>query len=232
MSIQQIVLMNPGTTTVTLNTLTLSESGASSTGITSLSLVANGAILETVNVAGGATTFNLTSSNSVPAGNGAVTYQVTANFSNNAPTGNYSFSITNGSATNGQAVNLVNLPVAGAVVTMTTVTSTPSNTPENTWTATATASGNQLLVVYPNPATGGTVSVLPASYTGVSDVQVQIFTIAFRMVQQETYPSVPPGMAVKVSLTDKGGVPLANGLYYLVVTVNGHRSIGKLLIVQ
>jgi hypothetical protein len=87
-------------------------------------------------------------------------------------------------------------------------------------------------VVYPNPVTGPTVNVLPPAYSGISNVQVEIFTIAFRKVQDESFLSVPPGMAVTVELTDKSGSPLADGLYYLVVIVDGHRSIGKLLIIR
>lgn len=157
-----------------------------------------------------------------------------ASFSNSATAGNYSFSITGGVGTNGQPVLFNPLPVTGATVTIVLATPTPTSTIGFTLTATPTASpkGNNGVAVYPNPATGPAVSVLPPAYSGVSDVQVEIFTLAFRMVQDETFHSVPSGMPVTVELTDKSGAPLANGLYYIVVTVDGHRSVGKLLLIR
>lgn len=74
--------------------------------------------------------------------------------------------------------------------------------------------------------------MLPPVYPGVSNVEVEIFTTAFRKVQAETFPSVPPGVAVIVELKDKWGMPLADGLYYMVVTVDGKRSIVKFLILR
>jgi hypothetical protein len=88
------------------------------------------------------------------------------------------------------------------------------------------------VVIYPNPVTGPTVNVLPPAYLGVSDVQVEIFTIAFREVQNEIFRSIPSGVAVKVELIDRQGAPLADGIYYIVVIVDGHRSIGKLLVIR
>jgi hypothetical protein len=74
------------------------------------------------------------------------------------------------------------------------------------------------------------VSLLPPPYPGVSDVTVKIFTIAFRKVQETTFPQVPSGTAVTLALTDRWGTPLANGLYYLVVQTSTGKSVGKLLI--
>lgn len=79
---------------------------------------------------------------------------------------------------------------------------------------------------------GPTVNVLPPAYTGVSNVEVEIFTTAFRKVQEETFPNVPSGTEVTVQLTDRWGMPLANGLYYVVVIVDGRRSFAKLLILH
>jgi hypothetical protein len=107
---------------------------------------------------------------------------------------------------------------------------TPTNTLANTEIPTATPSGNKSVVIYPNPVTGSSVNVLPPAYSGVANVQVEIFTIAFRLVQNETFYNIQGGTPVRVELTDKKGIAFADGIYYLVVTVNGHRSIGKLLI--
>jgi len=76
------------------------------------------------------------------------------------------------------------------------------------------------------------VSILPSPYSGTSDIRVEIFTTAFRKVRDTTFPSVPSGVAVQVNLTDGWGRPLASGIYYVVVIVDGQRSIGKLLILR
>jgi hypothetical protein len=88
------------------------------------------------------------------------------------------------------------------------------------------------VVIYPNPAPGQSVYVLPPAYQGIEDVRIEIFTEAFRKILDKTYPSVPSGAAVTVELKDKWGAPLANGLYYVVVIIDGHRFIAKLLILR
>ena len=86
--------------------------------------------------------------------------------------------------------------------------------------------------MYPNPAKGDTVNVLPPAHAGMEDVRVEIFTSGFRKVQDEVFPSVPPGVAVTVELKDRWGRTLADGLYYILVAVNGKRSFAKLLILH
>jgi hypothetical protein len=66
----------------------------------------------------------------------------------------------------------------------------------------------------------------------MADVRVEIFTSAFRMVQDEFFASVPPGVAVTVELKDKWGRTLADGLYYIRVTVNGKSYFAKLLVLH
>jgi hypothetical protein len=62
-------------------------------------------------------------------------------------------------------------------------------------------------------------------------VHIQIFTVAFRKVVDETLPDVPAGTSrVPVPLVDRDGKPLANGLYYVVITANGKHWVLKLLI--
>jgi hypothetical protein len=63
-------------------------------------------------------------------------------------------------------------------------------------------------------------------------VRVEIFTVNFRKVKDETYYGIPAGTAVTVDLTGWGGHFLANGLYYVVVTTNSGKTIGKLLILK
>jgi hypothetical protein len=86
--------------------------------------------------------------------------------------------------------------------------------------------------IYPNPVMGPVVNILPAPYSGTSSVQAKIYTLAFRMVLDETFPPVPSGTVVTVTLTDRGGNPLSNGLYYVVVTTKGGKAVGKMLVLR
>ena len=86
--------------------------------------------------------------------------------------------------------------------------------------------------IYPNPATGPTVQILPPPYVGIQTVRVEIYTLAFRKVQDHSYGPMAPGTPITIQLTGPSGNPLANGVYYVVVTVNGHRAVGKLLILR
>lgn len=66
-----------------------------------------------------------------------------------------------------------------------------------------------------------------------SDLTVGIFTIAFRKVQEKTFLAVGPGLTdLTLPLTDKVGIPLANGVYYVVLETGTERSIQKLLILR
>jgi len=65
-----------------------------------------------------------------------------------------------------------------------------------------------------------------------SNVQVEIFTVAFRKVNSYYFPNVPAGATVQLELVDRKGTPLASGLYYVVVNSNQGRSIFKLLILR
>jgi hypothetical protein len=80
--------------------------------------------------------------------------------------------------------------------------------------------------------TGGDVNLLPANYAGISNVKVEIFTLNFRLVLEKNFSSIPSGQAVPIPLLGRGGNPLSNGLYYVVVTTNGGRVVGKLLILR
>jgi arabinan endo-1,5-alpha-L-arabinosidase len=131
--------------------------------------------------------------------------------------------------------NPSNSPTSTRTVTTTfTSSSTPtlSSTATAAFTATSNPVGNQTVVIFPNPAPGGTVHLLPPIYAGSSNVRVEIFTAAFRKVKDETFTNIPSGQAVTLLLTDRQGSPLANGIYYLVVTTSRGRSIGKLIILH
>jgi hypothetical protein len=141
------------------------------------------------------------------------------------------------------------VPTATATVTPTrtdtpsftpTTTPTPSVTPTGTHTPSVTETptateqpGNDKPILYPNPSDGTQlVSIHVPGRTGTSDVTVRIFTVAFRLVQQEEFPRAPLGADVKIELKDKSGMPLASGLYYVVVTIDGNKSVGKLLLLR
>ena len=116
---------------------------------------------------------------------------------------------------------------------------TPTNTPVNTVTstytfsATATPKGASTLIVYPNPADGtNPVNVLPPAYLGFTNVKIQLFTTAFRLIQEKTYSAVPSGTSCQLELRDKWNASLSNGIYYVVVTTVGKHSAGKLLILK
>lgn len=76
------------------------------------------------------------------------------------------------------------------------------------------------------------MGILPPAYNGSSDVRVQVFTLAFRKIQDTTFPGVPEGTAVTVRLADRFGTPLANGLYYVAVQTSRGRSVSKLLVLR
>lgn len=117
-----------------------------------------------------------------------------------------------------------------------TATFTPSlNTPTNTATAavmTPTPTGK--ISIYPNPADGTQpVSLHVPGLTGLSDVTVRIFTTAYRKVLEQPFPQQLAGVDMSFKPVDQWGTPLASGLYYVVVTVNGgNKSVGKLLILR
>lgn len=76
------------------------------------------------------------------------------------------------------------------------------------------------------------MDILPPAYNGLQAVRVEVFTLSFRKVLDTTFTAVPAGTAVSITLEDRWGHPLADGLYYVVVTVNGKHFTAKLLILR
>lgn len=122
-----------------------------------------------------------------------------------------------------------------------TLTDTATGVPTNTLTLTYSPTGTMTLtplplsmpVIYPNPV-DGTVPVkirLPA-FLGISTVKIQLFTLAFRKVQETIYTKVSLGADFPLSLNDRWGKPLSDGIYYVVVTTGQNRSISKLLVLR
>ena len=87
--------------------------------------------------------------------------------------------------------------------------------------------GSTVPVLYPNPVSGSTVTIY---VPGINEkVTVQIFTTAFRMVESQPFQVTPGSPEIFLPLTDSGGVPLANGLYYVVVTTPKARTVLKMI---
>jgi hypothetical protein len=87
-------------------------------------------------------------------------------------------------------------------------------------------------VIYPNPATGPGPVLLSVPLTGTADVQIQVYTSAFRRVNSLSFTNVTPGTPLPIPLTDRFGNPLANGVYYLVVQAQGKHWVIKLLVLH
>jgi hypothetical protein len=191
---------------------------------------------------------------SVPAGS-SVNYLVVDNFSAAAPDGTYQTGLNAGGLSGTCAygpVQISGLPVAGAVVTIAhatatftptttgTFTSTPSLTRTFTRTQTVTITPTATVipgvyppVIYPNPSDGTQHLFIHIPGLAVpADVRVQIFTIAFRKVQDKITYHATLGEPIEINLVDTSGKPLASGLYYVVVTVNNNRFVEKLLILK
>jgi len=50
------------------------------------------------------------------------------------------------------------------------------------------------------------------------------------LVLTKTFPAQPSGSFVALDLTDDWGEPLANGLYYIVLTIGRDRATAKLVL--
>jgi arabinan endo-1,5-alpha-L-arabinosidase len=116
-------------------------------------------------------------------------------------------------------------------------TSTPlatgTSTTAHTATPTSTPTGTGGVVLFPNPATGPGPVTLQVTLSSAGQVQISVFTTAFRKVNTMTLSNVPAGTTdVALPLTDQQGTPLANGLYYVVVRTPQGRFITKLMILR
>lgn len=85
-------------------------------------------------------------------------------------------------------------------------------------------------IIYPNPAMSDTANVL-LPIANATNVKVSVFTIAMREVKNISTPQVT-GNVLTVSLTDKGSMRLANGLYYFVIQANGQKWTNKVLVLR
>jgi hypothetical protein len=132
-------------------------------------------------------------------------------------------------------------PVATKTTTATwtfTPTTTPTNSRTPTPIATSTFTDTPAVpvgspVIYPNPARGDQpVSIRLPDFTGTAEIEIKVFTTAFRKVNQFGRGNQTGGGNITLPLSDQGGSPLADGLYYVVVTTPDGRFILKLLILR
>jgi hypothetical protein len=97
-----------------------------------------------------------------------------------------------------------------------------------------TSTPSEKPVIYPNPIYGpGPVTLLISLKEGPGDLSLKIYTVAFRMAGEKVFSQLPAGVyELPIELKDHWGKTLANGLYYVAVTVNGQTKILKLLVLR
>ena len=131
-------------------------------------------------------------------------------------------------------------PIQGASIRIVQATPTPVNSSTPTSTPTVTSSYTvtpsftptpilQTVVcpAYPNPSNGVPISFC-VEVPGTSEVNMDVFTAAFRKVVSRSV-QVTGETTLEWDLRDNWGKPVANGLYYVRVQVNGIQPTVKIL---
>lgn len=78
-----------------------------------------------------------------------------------------------------------------------------------------------------------TVKVSVTLNQSAKSMKIDLFTTAYRKILEETVLDVPLGTNYhSLVLKDKAGKPLANGVYYIVVTTTSGKAVGKLVILK
>jgi hypothetical protein len=235
----QVNMNNSSGTTVTLTDLTVTAGTGNTADIISVSVIINGTTQGLPSVfIGNTATLNLNNFVFQPS---SETLEILVSYSGNA-TGTYQLSISGITGTSGnnggQPAGFNGLPVSGYSLVVQHPTSTVTFSPTFTSSPTPTISPTPVLqiypVIYPNPVNGtAQPMVRPPFYSGSSVVKVEIYTLAFRKVWESPKTgSVTWGHDIQVSLVASDGNPFSNGLYYVVVTTNSGRTIGKMLVLR
>jgi hypothetical protein len=112
-------------------------------------------------------------------------------------------------------------------------TVTPS-TPGITATPTATAViGSNSVALVQNPVTTEMAALRVMLRVPTDSFTLKVYTTAYRKVKQQSFSYFPAGVThLSLDLKDDWGTPLANGLYYVQVTVPGFSTMVKLLLVR
>jgi hypothetical protein len=86
---------------------------------------------------------------------------------------------------------------------------------------------------YPNPAHDSSVQVQLSFGESDTHGRLELLTVSGRKVQEISLGTVQPGpLTVTLPLTDSRGVPLANGVYFLVVRTTTWQATAKLLVLR
>jgi hypothetical protein len=88
------------------------------------------------------------------------------------------------------------------------------------------------LVLYPNPTHGQPVSLEMPGLISSTTIKVEVFTLAFRKVQEKTETISPASPWIVVQPVDKANTTLSNGLYYVVLNTPSKRIVLKLLVLR
>lgn len=102
------------------------------------------------------------------------------------------------------------------------------------FTPTATLAPEATPILFPNPLRDDETVHLDIPFDKPHDyVMVSIFTTAFRKIYENTSRFVPDGIFTKdLNIKDVKGSVAADGLYYVVIDIPGHRWITKLLVLR
>jgi hypothetical protein len=129
-------------------------------------------------------------------------------------------------------------PEATATFTQTltpTLVLTVNLTNTSTVTSTPTSSVVNNLFMFPNPVPGLSSVSLQIVFTEPHDyVEIKVFTLALRKIYDDRVNYAPAGVFnYSLDLSKlKGNLPVANGLYYVLVTTPSNRWMVKLLVLR
>ncbi len=185
-------------------------------------------------------TFTLTFTNT---STDTATATATSTFTN-TPTPQYSMTFTQ-TPTNTFSSTITNTPTPTFSSTLTytnTDTPTVTLTPTKTWTPTVTftptitntptpTAATHVIYSppYPNPVTNGPIQFDLITPPGSHTIELDVFTISFRKVVEHTIKFTGVTTTVQWDLKDRMGSAVADGLYYVRITVTGTGSSTKIL---
>jgi hypothetical protein len=147
--------------------------------------------------------------------------------------------------TNSPTVTLTPTPTATNLNGYTsTPTKTPMATPTHTTTSTITKTPTPqgpgvpnvgTPVPFPNPSTGHQLSIQVQLFfkAAAQSVRLEVFTTSYRKVNEVDLGDMSAGStAVPLPLLDDRGIPLADGLYYLLVKASTGQAVGKMILLR